>query len=548
MVLQIADAELLRLSDCEERAALLDETADIWEHELGDTEQAHVLRSRAVEERGEVAQAPEADPGSAAPEAAARGNSADALSMLRGALERDPEDVESIDMLITILEGSERRAETAEWLERRAALADDETRSAVLMRLAAVREELGDLSAARSAYEQALEVQPRTAGLRQALLRLYRTTEAWTRMRLLLEDWSREGTEGEQVDALLMQGELLENQFEDPDAAAQSFRQVLVLRPDDALAAEALERLGAQATPASASEVDAEDSGSERAMRILGVLLRKLEGVESNDHSRAAESVELRLRIAELQSESLEDPFGAIDTLEPLLGFDLGIEAAASGLADLYESAGRFDSLSELAQQMAAREDGPERTRWLRRAAEMAQKAGRGDLAIASFERILDETPNDPSTERALQDLYRSRGSTGPLVALLRRALHGADATRERELHIELADHLEGALDDAPGALIHLTRAVELDTSDLGLLDRGLAVAGLVGGEMAQLDLLDRITVAAWEPSLRARLLARRATHLADSLGWNEEAHEGWQLAHNLDPECAEACDRLGIR
>jgi tetratricopeptide (TPR) repeat protein len=469
--------------------------------------------------------------------------------MLRGALERDPDDVESIDMLITILQGSERRAETAEWLERRAALADDETRSTVLMRLAAVREELGDLAAARSAYEQALELQPRTAGLRHALLRLYRATEAWTRMRVFLEDWSSDGPEDEQVETLLMLGELLENQFEDPDAAAQSFRQALALRPDAARAQQALTRLGAPATEASGSDVDAGDRGSESAgaMRLLGVLQRKLEGVESNEHSRASETVALRMRMAKLQSESLEDPFSAIQTLEPLLSLESGIDATASALADLYESAGRFDSLSELAQQMAAREDGPERMGWLRRAAEMAQKAGRSDLAIASFEQILDESPSDPGAEQALQGLYRSRGDAGPLVALLRRALHRADATREREIHIEIANHLEGSLDDAPGAFIHLTRALELDASDLELLDRSLAVAGLVGGEMAQLDLLDRIAFAAWEPGLRARLLARRATHLADSLGWNEEAHDGWRLAHSLDPECAEACDRLGL-
>ena len=41
----------------------------------------------------------------------------------------------------------------------------------------------------------------------------------------------------------------------------------------------------------------------------------------------------------------------------------------------------------------------------------MAQEAGRTDLAIESFERILEETPGDPEAERALQDLHESAQS-----------------------------------------------------------------------------------------------------------------------------------------
>ena len=72
-----------------------------------------------------------------------------------------------------------------------------------------------------------------------------------------------------------------------------------------------------------------------------------------------------------------------------------------------------------------------------------------------------------------------------------------------------------------------------------------MALAGLVGGELAQLDLLDQATLGAMETDLRARLLARRATHMADVLGWLEEAHEGWRMACELDPSCVEARERL---
>jgi len=601
MVLQIAEAELLRHSDPLQRAQLLEISAEIWESQFEDREQGQALRARAAAERGEPLEY-DADEVQAESEAqigenlqtadsvegtrettsptqrawlaAARGQSAEAVTLLRGALKVDPDDIEAIDMLITVLEGAERHAESAEWLERRATLAEEaETRAAVLKRLAVLREGLGDPVAARQTYEQALEAQPDLDGVRPALLRLYRETEAWADMRGALESWALEGSDRDRVEALVALGDLLEHQFEDLDAAAQSFRLALALRASEPRAREALKRLTAPPAPVApepvqplaeeppvvpevvmvaapapeppAPEPPAPEDERKRALRILGVLRRKLEGLEADEPSRSSETVQLRLRMAELQSKSLDDAQGAIATLEPLLDSDVGAESAATELAELYARIGRMESLSELAEGMAARADGPERTRWLHQAAEIARDAGRVDLAIRSLESILEETPNDPHAEQQLSDLYRDRGDAEPLVALLRRSLARAEGEREREIHIELATQLEGPLGDASGALVHLSRAVEQNPTDFELLDRGLALARLVGGELAQLDLLDRATTDTLEPQVRASLLARRASHMADQLGWDEEAATGWRMAQELDPECAEANDRL---
>jgi len=186
-----------------------------------------------------------------------------------------------------------------------------------------------------------------------------------------------------------------------------------------------------------------------------------------------------------------------------------------------------------------------ERIHWLRRAAVTARAAGRADLAIACCQRILEEQPSEPETELMLQDLYRARGDAAPLARLLRQSLAHADAERERAIHAELAAHLEGPLDDPCGAFMHITRAVELDPSDMELLDRAMALASLVGGELSQLDLLDQAAAAASDSQVRARVLVRRASHLADTLGWNEEALDGWKAVAALDPSCEEAALRL---
>jgi hypothetical protein len=70
-----------------------------------------------------------------------------------------------------------------------------------------------------------------------------------------------------------------------------------------------------------AHEPRGEDIGrsGERSARVLGVLERKLAARESRGCRLDAESVHLRLRIAELRAGVQADPLAAIAVLEPAL-------------------------------------------------------------------------------------------------------------------------------------------------------------------------------------------------------------------------------------
>ncbi len=287
-------------------------------------------------------------------------------------------------------------------------------------------------------------------------------------------------------------------------------------------------------------------AAEQRSSRVLGVLERKLAERESRGAGLDAESLHLRLRIAELRAGVQADPVAAIAVLEPALASPSALVEVAPTLSGLYEQLGRSEPLIDLAERAAsASEPREQRVFWLRRAAEAARAAGAPERAIECYRRLLGDVPRDHGARAALGDLYRSRGDAGPLVGLLREELPRADRDRELELQRELASLVAEALGDPIGAIPHLRRCLELEPARAELLERALSACALQGGPLAQLDLVEHVCDRADGDTARAALLARRGALLADALQWNEEAAASWRAALALDPNQPLARTRL---
>jgi tetratricopeptide (TPR) repeat protein len=288
-------------------------------------------------------------------------------------------------------------------------------------------------------------------------------------------------------------------------------------------------------------------AAEQRSTRVLGVLERKLADRESRGAGLDAESLHLRLRIAELRAGVQADPVAAIAVLEPALDSPPALVEVAPTLAGLYEQLGRTEPLIDLAERAAsALEPREQRVFWLRRAAEAARVAGAPERAIECYRRLLADLPRDRAARDALGDLYRSRGDAEPLVGLLREELPRADRDRELELQRELASLVAEGLGDTVGAIPHLRRCLELEPARADLLEWALSACGLQGGPLAQLDLLEHACDSADGDAARAVLLARRGALLADALQWHEEAATSWRAALALDPGQSLARSRLG--
>ncbi|HKA15369.1 MAG TPA: hypothetical protein VKH41_10165 [Myxococcota bacterium] len=287
-------------------------------------------------------------------------------------------------------------------------------------------------------------------------------------------------------------------------------------------------------------------AGAQRSERVLGVLERKLADREARSAGLDAESLHLRLRIAELRAGVLRDPVAAIAALEPALARPSALREVAPTLAGLYEQLGRTEPLIDLAERAAsASEPREQRIFWLRRAAEAARADGAPERAIECYQRLLADAPHDHAARAALGDLYRSRGYAEPLVSLLREELPRAELDRELELQLELASLLAESLGNPSGALPHLRRCLEIEPTRADLLEWALSAAAMRGGPLAQLDLVDHVCEHAEAETARAALLARRGALLADALRWNEEAAESWRAALALDPDQSLARERL---
>ena len=492
--------------------------------------------------------------------AAARGDRINAERALEQALEENPSDVEALDMWLTLLEGSDQLERQAALLSQRAELADtDESRGVMWVRLGEIEERRNRPDEARQAYEKGLACRPGFQGGVAGLRRLYRAAEAWLPLAEMLEATLVVTEAPAALDLRCELAALYERELRQPELAIEQYQIALELDRDDPRANQGLARLAPpdapeeEAAPLTMPELDddpiddPEPRADERGARIVGVLERKLAAREEAGDETSTEAVHLRLRIAELRANSLGNPMGALEVLEPLRGDPEAMLEAAPVLAGLYEQLGRLEPLMDLAEE-AARMAQPaeQRVFWYRRAAEAARALGEAERAIECFRRLLDECPSDRGARFALCDLYRSRGEARPLAQLLRGAIAHADEAHEFELHLELASLMVESLADVEGSVIHLRRCLEIDPEREDLLEWALAASSARGGAHAQLDLIEHVTEKAESARARAALLARRGTLLCDSLDWKKEATQSWRAALALDPDQPVALARLG--
>jgi golgin subfamily B member 1 len=476
-------------------------------------------------------------------------------------------------------------------------------RAELFMRLAQVCEDrLNDVDAAIAAYSEAIALEPRLRRALRQLRSLFQTRGSWEAVLQISEQeaalaatpeerarafvemadvWRRHLGDPEQAEIFYTRARMEGWQGTGPAAAAPVTPPTPVAEPapsaapvraaepsepaddefqfydnlevelevdagDEAPAFEDEPVVAAPPVPLTMPDLEAgPPAGEERSTRVLGVLERKLAAREARGAGLDAESVHLRLRIAELRAGVQSDPIAAVAALEPALASASALLEVAPTLAGLYEQLGRSETLIELAERAASTsEPRDQRTYWLRRAAEAARAAGDPHRAIDAYQRLLGDLPDDHGARAALGDLYRSRGEAAPLAQLLREELPRADRERELALQLELASLAAESLGDPAGAVPHLRRCLEIEPTRADLLEWALSACALRGGPLAQLDLVEHVCERAADPA-RAALLARRGALLADALHWSEEAAESWRAALAIDPEQGLARERL---
>ena len=437
------------------------------------------------------------------------GDEEKAVTLLRQAQVREPDNSLVIETLSDSLAQLGLDDELVDVLEQRAALTDDDPQSAseIYAEIGRIRlEHLDDFDAGMASLIRAFDLDATTAGVASQLERLYRKNEDWNGLRSVLERAGREGPTGKRAHCLASLGEVLEQRFDDEEGALTAFESALDLDPECALAHQGVERI-----------IHASGNQDE----LLRICEREAE--ITSDRTRMGELVWTMLPLLE-ERERTEDALGWAEKLNQLCPDDRKTLLAIVGLR---ETLGQPEQLQQPLEQLDRILSGNEQTSNRRKLARLHLDAGHREQAIEWFVSALDGDPSHLDSLRSLKTLYSDTRDFESMARTMRRL---ADALPDREGCDELGELsnlLADQIGDIEGAIVVLWRLAKLpadvrpddvDERLETLLERAGRFEELVQQLLQRRRPLEDGSEAARELDLR------RAKLLLDDLGQYEEA------------------------
>ncbi len=383
-------------------------------------------------------------------------------------------------------------------------------------------ERLGDPDAAKRLYRQVLSEDPAHAQATRGLAELHRRAGDLRECIAVLESRAAALRADERRELMLEIAELEEHSLSDAEAAARRYGHILLDFPDDLDALSGLER--------------------------IHVRLGRYPELVDNLHRQLALAVVpgqktvLLERIAAIEAEEFLDRAQAADTLEKVLELDPRRESALESLAEHYRDLGRLDDLARtLDRQLELRLAPAARNEKLASLAELLERLGQAEPALARWESVLELSPDNVT---ALDRVARLRATLGDqeqaLAAIETMATKATDAGEKARYLARAAELLEerGAID---AAVERYKRALEATPRDGSLLER-LAKAHIAQGDArAAVSVLERRIEQADSDWARARLCAELATLQRDQLADVARARATAERAIEYDPDNAAA-------
>ena len=410
------------------------------------------------------------------------GDLGSAFATLARALKEDPASEGTQQQLDRVARATGRFADLATAFQDLAATIEDPAlASALTMTSARVQEnDLGNVDQAIALYRRVLEIDPLNLAAAEALERLFRTTERYQELSVILQRKSEILEEAsDKKDALFQAAAIEEDVLSRAPAAIAVYNKVLEIDSDDLRAIDALIRRYLDLA---------------QWQDLLGVYARKADLVAEVDEKKG-----IYYQVGAVYERELGDVPRAIDTYAKILELDPDDLQALSRLDVLYEQAHNWSELlSVLTRESEMTADPNEAISFQYRIAELYEKhLDDVSRAIELYREILQRQPDHEPTLRALEGLkdgdkdplgaaavlepvYEATSDWPKLIrvheAQVRRA---ADAFQQVDLLHRIARLHEDALGDHASAFDTYARALPLDDGNeqtLGNLER-LAMA-----------------------------------------------------------------------
>jgi golgin subfamily B member 1 len=343
------------------------------------------------------------------------------------ALQAEPERKELLERLAALSEEAELQEEEADLLEGLITdVRDESARAMILRRFGGLRAEAGEVTEAIEAFKSLLELVPGDA---EALDRLARLTRLDGDHEMLVEVLRQQlaaaDVESRRIAILRQIAALQEEHLGNAEAALSTWRQVLDSAPDDR---EALAR------------VDALCVRAEQWTDLEAILGREAEVAAAAGD--VAAQVDFLFRLAEVRTDRLDDPGGALDLyreilrlapghpdtvayLEEILEGDKHRVDVARVLEEVYRRQERWDRLLSTLESRAATEPDPEvRREVLWEMHELQERElDSPDMAFIVLCRAFNEDPTAERVRRSLERLADVTDQHEELVAVYEDAL-----------------------------------------------------------------------------------------------------------------------------
>ncbi|MCE9668260.1 tetratricopeptide repeat protein [Myxococcus stipitatus] len=398
------------------------------------------------------------------------------------------------------------------------------------------------------ALEEVSRRDPKNKAVLESIARVHRRTGAHRELALVMRrQVAAEPNGASQVNLLFELAHLAEETLADKALAAQAYREILGLRPENTNALKLLGRVLAD---------------MERWPELAQHIEREIQLADTRGAQE--EASDLRVRLGRLRFSRLDDPRGALELYQEVLARRAGhagavgaLEemarsesplrgAAASALEPVFASVGNHLKQVEMLESRVSAEAVPqERAALLRRIAEMyAGPLENAEMGFLAATRALRELPDDLRSLELCVSLVDKAEAPEELSAILAEVAPKAGDSSRAELYRALA-RLHTDLGEPAEALTAWKRVLELRPTDTEALDGTVRLVASQGKPTELLEVLRRQLAVAEEPARRATVLfqigALQEEQLKDSLG----ALATFRRLLELKPDDVAALERM---
>jgi tetratricopeptide (TPR) repeat protein/serine/threonine protein kinase len=453
-----------------------------------------------------------------------------ALNCYGQALTLDPANEAALAGITDLYRKSQSWPELAQTLLRRAEVSTSPARARDFLAEAAdiLYRKLNEPERAAEIFERILAADPAHPKATESLELIYSERKDWTSLVALLERKAESQQGPERLETLASLAEILEDRLSDSERAIAAYRRIVAIDPQHLGALKGLERTLARVG---------------RFSELLEVLRRQLEVVAT-----PRQKIALYERIGAVLEEEFVDHAKAAEAYEQVVAIEPGHEAANAALERIYRHLHRFPELAATLERHG-RESGDDERRialWLQAARVLMVEVGAPDRALAVAERVLTL---DPQHGEALDLVARLRAQIGDAKAALEAVERLAEAERDpvkkAELWVRAGRLLEDA-GDQDGAIVRYKAALDAHAENAAAASALRSIYAKRGDAHGAAELLLReIAITAGAIS-KAKLYAELGAVRRDRLGDLRGAREAFAKALELDPTCTPAARGLG--